>query len=149
MKFLRLSCRFFVFVPSKFIFSCLVIGKNALNSDTISVKRKFTPKVDAMSLVLRTKTSDIMIPIKSPDALRNHTEFDTNNPLVIFVTGWKTNMEQEVSEAQNAMADAYLCRGNVNFVVNCSFNLFSVEILCSFSFDNLSISVSVYFVVST
>lgn len=58
-----------------------------------------------------------MIPIKNPDALWNHTEFNSNNPLVIFVTGWKTNLKQGISEAQDVMADAYLCRGNVNFVV--------------------------------
>lgn len=53
----------------------------------------------------------------NPDALWTHPDFNASNPLVIFVTGWKTNLEKGASAAQDAMAAAYLCRGNINFVV--------------------------------
>lgn len=52
-----------------------------------------------------------------PALVWTHPEFNPKNPLVIFVTGWKTNLKQSESKAQLAMAEAYLCRGNINFVV--------------------------------
>lgn len=80
-----------------------------------------------MKFVLRTKkTVNVSIPFTDPTSLWNHTEFNSSKPLVIFVTGWKTNLEEEASQAQNVMADAYICRGGWNFVVN-TFNFFFIS----------------------
>lgn len=90
----------------------------ALNSDSVLVKKKFTPKVDEMSFILRTKTTSVSIPFTDPTSLWKHPQFNSSKPLVIFVTGWKTDLKNKASQAQDVMADAYLCRGDWNFVVN-------------------------------
>lgn len=89
----------------------------ALNSNSISVAEKYTPDVSRISFILKTTTSNISIPITKPNALWSDPEFNANNSLVIFVTGWQTNLGEGESQAQDEMADAYLCRGNINFVV--------------------------------
>lgn len=90
-----------------------------MNSDSISVKPSFTPKIANLSFILHTtRRTNVSIPITTPTQLWEHHEFNPNLPLVIFVTGWRTNLLEEPSVPQDTMADAYLCRGNVNFVVN-------------------------------
>lgn len=96
-----------------------VLGTAALNSRTISVKPKYTPDIKSLTFILRTRKENITIPLTNPDELWNHASFDLNLPLVIFVTGWKTDLKEKVSTAQETLAAAYLCRGNVNFVVSC------------------------------
>lgn len=71
-----------------------------------------------MSFILWTEPKEISIPFENPDALWTHPEFRRDWPLVIFVTGWQTNLGQDPSEAQMTMANAYLHRGKTNFVVN-------------------------------
>lgn len=61
--------------------------------------------------------TNVEIPITNPDDLWKNPAFNHEWPLVIFVTGWKTNLMEGASKAQDVMAEAYLCRGNVNFVV--------------------------------
>lgn len=93
-------------------------GATAVNSDSIAVKPSFTPQIANLSFILRTRQENVSIPITNPLQLWQHREFNPKLPLVIFVTGWKTNLLIKRSEAQEALTDAYLCRGNVNFVVN-------------------------------
>lgn len=69
-------------------------------------------------MVLRTTQENVSIPLTNPTQLWASRVFNPNLPLVIFVTGWKTNLLTERSEAQDTLANAYLCRGNVNFVVS-------------------------------
>lgn len=78
----------------------------------------YTPRIDAMSFILWTESQIIIIPFKKPDVLWGHSEFRRDLPLVIFVTGWQTNLRQGISEAQITMANAYMHRGKINFVVN-------------------------------
>lgn len=81
------------------------------------MKPIFTPQIANLSFILRTKQANISIPITNPTQLWNIREFNPSLPLVIFVTGWQTNILIKRSEAQEALTDAYLSRGNVNFVV--------------------------------
>lgn len=60
---------------------------------------------------------NISAPITNPTALWLHKEFRMDFPLVLFITGWKTNLLDKASEAQETMFKAYSSRGNVNFVV--------------------------------
>lgn len=83
----------------------------------MDVESKFTPKVNEMSFILHTKSGRIPIPFTNPEDLWKLPQFNADHPLVIFVTGWKTNLKEEASKAQDVMAAAYLCRGDVNFVV--------------------------------
>lgn len=96
---------------------CAIPGASALNSQAISVKPVFTPQIANLSFILRTRQANVSIPITNPTQLWESPEFNPKLPLVIFVTGWKTNLLIKRSEAQDALAEAYLCRGNVNFVV--------------------------------
>lgn len=96
---------------------CTFTGASALNSQAISVKPIFTPQIANLSFILRTRQANVSIPITNPTQLWARREFNPRLPLVIFVTGWKTNLLIKRSEAQEALAEAFLCRGNVNFVV--------------------------------
>lgn len=71
-----------------------------------------------MSFILHTTEANVSIPITSSTQLWTNTKFNPSLPLVIFFTGWKTNLKQQPSEVQDALVNAYLCRGNVNFVVS-------------------------------
>ncbi|XP_055297238.1 vitellogenin-1-like [Sitodiplosis mosellana] len=116
-EFFSLSKNTFIGLPNQVVFAFFNQFCNmALNSNSVFVKKKFTPKLDEMSFILHSKSSSISIPLMKPDEMWKHPEFNTSNPLVIFVTGWKTNLKEEASQAQNVMAAAYMCRGNVNFV---------------------------------
>lgn len=81
------------------------------------VKEKYTPNIGAMSFILRGKTANITVPLSNSTALWSHQEFRRDCEFVLFVTGWKTNLQEGASTAQDTMAAAYACRGNVNFVV--------------------------------
>ncbi|XP_031628399.1 vitellogenin-1-like [Contarinia nasturtii] len=116
-KFFELSKNVLIGFPYEIAYALINdFCSAALNSNSVFVKAKFTPKIESMSFILRTKDAHISIPINNPNALWNHTEFNSSNPLTIFVTGWKTNLKHDVSTAQDTMSAAYLCRGNVNFV---------------------------------
>lgn len=99
--------------------SCLVsLGAMALSAKAITVKEKYTPQISNLTFILRTRRANVSIPITNPTQLWEHHEFNPSLPLVIFVTGWRTNLMLQPSEAQDTLANAYLCRGNVNFVVS-------------------------------
>lgn len=111
-------------IACKLCWFCL--GSTAIHTQTLSVNPNFTPRVDKIAFILRTQSEDIPIPLTKPDDLWNHSKFNRSLPLVIFITGWKTNLLEGASRAQDTMAAAYLCRGNVNFVVSfhsCHFQL--------------------------
>lgn len=77
----------------------------------------FPPNLGNIRFTLRTKSKNVVIPLANSIDLWTSPEFNWEWPLVIFVTGWNTNLKEGESRPQDAMADAYLCRGNVNFVV--------------------------------
>lgn len=53
-----------------------------------------------------------------PEKLWALKEFDANLPLVIMVTGWKTDFSESTDSALEVIYRAYRCRGGVNFVVS-------------------------------
>lgn len=76
-----------------------------------------TPDIANLAFVLHTPKTNVSIPIINPTQLWEHPQYNKNLPLVIFVTGWLTFLQNEPLGSQDQMAKAYLCRGNVNFVV--------------------------------
>lgn len=60
---------------------------------------------------------NVSVPLQDPTALWEKPEFNRDNPLVIFVTGWTTNFN-ETNDALSTMHKAYECRGATNFVVS-------------------------------
>lgn len=100
------------------------------------VRQRYTPNLKALTLILKTKYLNISAPLTNPSILWSHKEFRTDHCLglfaliseinhvnehfcflVLFVSGWQTDLLVSISAAQEKMFEAYACRGNVNFVV--------------------------------
>lgn len=94
-----------------------IIGSAAISTRSVIVRNKYTPNLKALTLILKTKYLNISAPLTNPSVLWSHKEFRTDLPLVLFVSGWQTDLLVQISTAQETMFEAYACRGNVNFVV--------------------------------
>lgn len=72
-----------------------------------------------MSFILATRKQNISIPLTKAHLLWTHEAFDPKQDVVIFVTGWLSDYtnSNNTNVALETMRDAYLCRGNVNFIV--------------------------------
>lgn len=82
-----------------------------------STQPRFAPQIDNMSYILLVDDRKFFVPLKSPQELWSHKEFDLNLPLVILITGWETIANDTNNAALHAIYSAYRCRGNYNFVV--------------------------------
>lgn len=69
-----------------------------------------------LSFVLRTTHHSVAVPMDQSEHLWNHTLFNPNWPVVIFVSGWLSTRDG-ASKSENKMYKAFMCRGNINFVV--------------------------------
>lgn len=94
-----------------------IIGSAAISTRSVIVRQKYTPNLKALTLILKTKYLNISAPLTNPSILCDHKEFRSDLPLVLFVSGWQTDLLVQISTAQETMFEAYACRGNVNFVV--------------------------------
>lgn len=50
-------------------------------------------------------------------------DFDKNKPVVLFATGWTTNINE--TDAMTTLAKAYACRGDTNFIVSLKLQLYA------------------------
>lgn len=69
-----------------------------------------------MNYVLLTDAENISIPITESVKLWRHEKFDPKKRVVILVTGWNTDIDEENSAA-SALWAAYNTRGDTNFVL--------------------------------
>lgn len=69
-----------------------------------------------MNYVLLTSTENISFPITEAAKLWNHEKFDTTKKVVIMVTGWNSDVNDENSAASSLWA-AYKSRDDTNFVL--------------------------------
>lgn len=69
-----------------------------------------------MSWVLLTEDENISIPITEAKKLWKHEKFDASKNVVIMVTGWNTDINEENQAAGN-LWKAYLSRQDTNFVL--------------------------------
>ncbi|XP_022208621.2 probable phospholipase A1 magnifin [Drosophila obscura] len=101
-------------LPLGFTFSAL----NKLCSTIVDlglVQPKVTPDMSGMSFLLRTdECKNISIPLTEADKLWEAPGFYQDRPTVIFITGWRTNIQNSNS---GPVAKAYNCRNDTNFVL--------------------------------
>jgi lipoprotein lipase len=69
-----------------------------------------------MNYVLLTESENISIPITDSIKLWKHEKFDSKKNVVIMVTGWTTDIDEENTAASELWA-AYQSRGDTNFVL--------------------------------
>lgn len=74
------------------------------------------PNIDEMNYVLLTETENISIPITESVKLWKHEKFDPAKKVVIMVTGWTSDIDNENTAASSLWA-AYKSRGDTNFVL--------------------------------
>lgn len=69
-----------------------------------------------MNYVLLTESENISIPITESLKLWKHEKFDPKKKVVIMVTGWTSDIENE-NTAASSLWEAYKSRGDTNFVL--------------------------------
>lgn len=74
------------------------------------------PKMEEINYVLLTESENISIPITESLKLWKHEKFDAKKKVVIMVTGWTSDIENENTAASSLWA-AYKSRGDTNFIL--------------------------------
>ena len=74
------------------------------------------PKVEEMNYVLLTESENISIPITESVRLWQHEKFDPKKKVVVMVTGWTTDIDNE-NTAASSLWEAYKLRGDSNFIL--------------------------------
>lgn len=70
--------------------------------------------VNDLSFLLHTPCGTHRIPLTKPEHLLKSKHFDLLKPVALYVSGWLSSNE---SENIQAVARAYKCRGDYNFLV--------------------------------
>jgi esterase/lipase superfamily enzyme len=93
----------------------LSIGSIALaaGNSTSSWKQ---PSNDEINYVLLTEAENISIPVTQSLLLWAHEKFDPKKKVVIMITGWTTDIDDE-NTAADEMWKAYKSRGDTNFIL--------------------------------
>lgn len=80
---------------------------------TTEPSSKYTPITKTVRCMLIKNSREYTFYLYKPYEMWTHTEFNKDEPLVIFVSGFSTN---ETKSAVDIVYEAYKCRGGVNFV---------------------------------
>lgn len=91
------------------------IGSIALAAGNTTEPYK-QPKLEEMNYVLLTDTENVSIPITESIKLWKHEKFDPSKKVVVMVTGWTTDIDEE-NTAASELWNAYKTRGDTNFVL--------------------------------
>lgn len=84
-----------------------------------SVHPAHIPNITNVPFILMTPTRNYTIPLTKAYELWSNKEFHRNKQTVFLATGWTTNLNTS-DGALDALFWAYMCRSDVNFVVNFS-----------------------------
>lgn len=69
-----------------------------------------------MNYILFTESENVSIPITESIKLWKHEKFDPKKNVVIMVTGWTTDIDEE-NAAAGILGKAYMSRGDTNFIL--------------------------------
>lgn len=97
----------------------LLAGSQALSSNKI--RSRYTPDIKQMNFQLRTACNKTNFPLLEAEAMWHSPQFDPKKGVVILATGWTTTVND--SDTIEQLAQAYNCRGDVNFVVSFDHNI--------------------------
>lgn len=75
------------------------------------------PDMLSMHYNLHFEDETAYVAMSRPDDLLNHAKFDISKPLVILITGWKTDANDSNNEVLNMIYSAYRSRNEHNFVI--------------------------------
>ncbi|KAH8416887.1 hypothetical protein KR222_010313, partial [Zaprionus bogoriensis] len=79
------------------------------------VKPRVKPNIAAMNFVLQLDAcSNVSVPLTQPSELWSHPGFSSEKPTVIFITGWRSSINNTYS---GPVAKAFACRNDTNFIV--------------------------------
>jgi len=88
-------------------------GSSTLFMDRIPAQ--ITPDIRKMHFQYMTPCQNYSVPLLEASKLWKHSRFSKGRKVVILATGW-TNTVNE-SSAISMISKAFMCRGDVNFVV--------------------------------
>nr|XP_017006469.2 vitellogenin-1 isoform X2 [Drosophila takahashii] len=91
---------------------------DALCSSTLFMDRvppQITPDINKMHFQYMTPCQNFSVPLLEASKLWRHSRFSKGRKVVILATGW-TNTVNE-SSAISMISKAFMCRGDVNFVI--------------------------------
>lgn len=99
------------------MFLSALLGSSAVSIHAI--KPAQTPTIASMQYLLITPDNEqVFVPLDKSQTLWEHKRFRMNWKVVIVVTGWNSNINI-TNEALETLYEAFRCRDNYNFVVNC------------------------------
>lgn len=81
----------------------------------LSVPKEWQPKIDDVQFVLMTSNRQHNYSVTNADAIIQNADFNPAWKTVIFSIGWNSTFTGDSDI--NGILDAYMCRGNVNFIV--------------------------------
>lgn len=81
------------------------------------VRPKREPEISQMRFVLQVSNCGKAerVPLTNPQGLWNSIFFSQDRPTVIYLMGWKTDLE---GSRPQAVAKAFACRNDTNFIVS-------------------------------
>lgn len=80
-----------------------------------SIPNEWQPKIDDIKFVLMTNERQHNYSLTDAHFIVDNSDFNTNWKTVIFSVGWNVTFHD--NPQIRGIRDAYLCRGNVNFIV--------------------------------
>lgn len=86
---------------------------NAGNNAILSPKQ---PTLAEMNYVLLTESENVTVPMNDSLRLWQHPLFNVNEKVVVLVTGWTTNPDED-NDTADLFYRAYRSRGPVNFIL--------------------------------
>lgn len=105
---------------------------------------KFTPDVNKMHFQLRTPCTKASFPLLQAERMWHSPLFNPSKGVVILATGWTTTVNE--TEAIDIFAQAYNCRGDVNFVVSTKWGILGYD-MSSFYVSYLEINLAIYYTI--
>lgn len=88
------------------------------NIASLGLKPRDSPNITEMNFILKTGDHDYLFPLEYSEKLWAFNKFNHEWPLVLVITGWKTNFRHKQNKVLDIIYEAYRCRGEINFVVS-------------------------------
>lgn len=82
----------------------------------LSVPEEWQPNIDDIQFVLMTINRQHIYSVTNAASIIQNFDFNPNWDTVIFSLGWNS-MFNDANLQVRGLRDAYMCRGNVNFIV--------------------------------
>lgn len=82
-----------------------------------TLKERDFPEIPKFKFILMTSCKNFTYPIVNAENMWKNEVFDPRKKTVVLVTGWMTDFTDVQDPTIYSISKAYMCRGDVNFIV--------------------------------